>query len=294
MFVCSSVFEDVSLDVVGTVVLVVLLAVIVLAAVLVNVIPKITHKWEIAYTTRDITYGATCLAIAYALSWATLFEMPAGGSITPGALVPIFLYCYYFGFRKGMIVTAAYTLLQLLQNPYIVSPWSAFFDYIFPYFSLCVVGLFAYKPQKYAAFLKKNKDDASTGAASAVKRWAFTIVGHWGIFAGAVVHMFLRYFSQSISSVLFFSYGAPPAEAFVTGLVYNSYGLVDSAIAVAATLLLLSSRTFNSFMTAAFANKKTYEEPSPAEATAVATDVDATDVHDAPAVETPDGEAPKQ
>lgn len=256
MFICSSVFEDVDLNGVGTAVLIVLLAVMALVAVAINVVPRIVHKWEISYSTRDITYGATCLAIAYALSWAGLFRMPAGGTVTPGALAPIFLYCYFFGFRKGAVVTAAYTLLQLLQNPYIVSPWSAFFDYIFPYFSLCVVGLFRYNPQKYGAFVKRNKTEKGNGFAGAVKYWAYTVAGHWGIFAGAVIHMLLRYFSTSISSVLFFAYGAPPAEAFVTGLTYNSYALVDSAIAIAAVLLLLSSRTFGMFMAARFDDKK--------------------------------------
>lgn len=255
MFLSSSIFEDVTLDGVGTAVLVILLVVMALVAVGVNVVPKLVHKWEIQYSTRDVTYGATCLAIAYALSWAGLFRMPAGGTVTPAALAPIFLYCYYFGFRKGAVITTAYTLLQLLQGPYIVSPWSAFFDYIFPYFMLCVVGLFRYKPQMYAAFVKRNKSEKQSGFVGAIKYWGFTVCGHWGIFVGAVVHALIRYFSTSMSSMLFFAYGAPPSDAFVAGLVYNSYGLVDSLIAIAAVAVLLSSRAFNTFMATSFADK---------------------------------------
>lgn len=184
-FLCGSVFEDVNLSGIGTAVLCIILAVMVLAAVAVNVIPRLVHKWEAEYTTRDLTYGAACLALAYALSWAGV-KLPQGGTITIAALAPVFIYCYYFGFRKGMVITSAYTLLQLLQFPYIVSPWSAFFDYILPYFSLCVVGLFRYKPQKYAAFVKKN------GKNSAIAKWGYTVAGHWGIFVGAVLHMLIR------------------------------------------------------------------------------------------------------
>ena len=283
MFLCSMITDDIDIDGVGTAILCVLLALMVIAAVAVNVVPRIVHKWEIEYKTRDLTVGATWLAIAFALSWATLFRMPNGGRVTPGALAPLFIYCYYFGFRKGMIVSTAYTLLQFLQGATVVSPWSAFFDYILPYFAVCLVGLFAYKPDKYAAFVKKNKEKRGLGA---VKTWAFTISGHYGIFVGAVVHMLIRYLSQCVSSMLFWAYGAPPAEAFTVGLAYNSFGLVDSAIAVAALVLLLSSRTFNAYMSQTTGGKKTFvaeptadgttESPS-LEAAAAADDTIATD-----------------
>ncbi|MCI9459888.1 MAG: hypothetical protein HFJ21_05450 [Clostridia bacterium] len=253
MLLCSMITDDIEIDGVGTAILCVLLAVMVAAAVAVNVVPRIVHKWEIEYKTRDLTVGATCLAIAFALSWATLFRMPNGGRVTPGALAPLFIYCYYFGFRKGMIVCTAYTLLQFLQGASIVSPWSAFFDYILPYFAVCLVGLFAYKPDRYAAFVRKNKDKRGVGA---VKTWAFTVSGHYGVFVGAVVHMTVRYLSQCVSSMLFWAYGAPPAEAFTVGLAYNSYGLVDSAIAVAALVMLLSSRAFNAYMSQSTGGKK--------------------------------------
>lgn len=297
MFVCSSVFEDVDLTATGIAILVVMLLVMVIAAVLVNVIPKLAHKWEIAYTTRDLTYGAACLALSYALSWAGL-RLPNGGTITVASLVPVFLYCYYFGLRKGMIVTAAYTLLQFLQFPSIVSPWSAFFDYILPYFSLCVVGAFCYKPEKYAAFVQKNKDKDKTGAGSSVKRWAYTVSGHWGIFVGVIIHMLVRYFCQTTSGVmnydLWYGEGFAFSYKLAFSLAYNAYGLIDSAITFAVLVIMLSSRSFNSFMTAAFANKKSYAEPSPAEATAAATDVNVVAATDAPVVDTPDGEAQKQ
>lgn len=288
MFVCSSLFEDVDLTSAGIAVLMSMLVVMILIAVAVNVVPKLAHKWEIEYTTRDLTYGAACLALAFALSWAGV-RLPNGGTITVASLVPIFIYCYYFGFRKGIVVTAAYTLLQFLQFPSIVSPWSAFFDYILPYFSLCVAGAFCYKPHKYDAFVKRNKDDANKGAKNALKRWAFTVSGHWGIFVGAVIHMLIRYFCQTVSGVMNYElwYGEGFSFAYKLGfsLAYNAYGLIDSAITIAALVILLSSRSFNAFMTATFADKKVYasEQPEPAGSVEPTADVAETDNADAEA-----------
>lgn len=246
-------FEGVDTAAAGTAIMIVLLLAIVLIAVLVNLIPKLTHKWEAEYSTRDLTYGAVCLAMAYALSWIKLFEMPSGGAVTLASLLPVYLYCYYFGFRKGAVISAAFMLLQFTQGVYVVSPWSAFFDYILPYFALCVVGLFRYKPDKYAAFLKRG--NAGGGA----KKWAFAVAGHWGIIVGAVLHMVIRYASQVFSGVLCWDWwGYPAAELsykLTFSLSYNAFGLVDTAIAIAAGVLLLSSLSFNRFMTASFASR---------------------------------------
>ncbi len=252
----SSIFEDISLDTAGTAIFVVLLVVLVLAAAAVNIVPKLVHKWEIEYRTRDLTYGAVCLAMSVALSYAKMFSMPQGGSVTPAALAPLYIYCYYFGLRKGMIVSTTYTLLQFLQGAYIVSPWSAFFDYILPCFSIALVGIFAYKPQKYGEFVKRNKD-AAIGAKGKFKYWAFTIGGHWGIFAGAALHAVIRYLSSALSGILFFGEWAGEGYGPVAwGFLYNTVLLVDSAIAMIVTLMLMSSRSFNLYMTASFAAKK--------------------------------------
>ncbi len=247
-------FDDVTLDGIGIAVMVILLVVMVLAVVAVNVVPRLVHKWEISYGTRDLTYGAACLAMSYALSWAALFRMPQGGTVTPAALAPIFIYCYYFGFRKGMIISGAYTLLQFTQGVYIVSPWSAFFDYILPCFALCIVGLFRYKPERYAAFVRRSKK--SDGFKGKVGYWAHTVAGHWGIFAGASLHMIVRYLSSCLSGLLFFSdAGVSLAANLAYTFSYNSVLLVDSAIALAAVLILMSSRTFNIFMQTSFDDK---------------------------------------
>lgn len=252
-------FKDVYLKGAGLAVFIAILCAVVLVAVLFNVIPLFVKKWRIEYKTRDLTYGAVCLALSYALSWLGI-TLPKGGTITIASLVPIFIYCYYFGFRRGVAVVAAYTLLQFTQFPYIVTPLSAVLDYIIPYFSLCVAGIFSYKPEKYKKFVSKNQSGLKDGAKGAIKYWAYTVAGHWGIFLGAVLHMLIRYVSQTTSGIVFYElyYGESVSFGFKLGfsLGYNAYGLIDSAIAIAALVILLSSRTFDMFMSSAFAKSK--------------------------------------
>lgn len=263
LFLSSGLFENVSLTTAGTVGTVVMLAVMALAAVAVNVVPKIVRKWEIEYKTRDLTYGAVCLAMAYALSWARIFSMPLGGSVTPAALAPLYIYCYYFGFRKGMAISSAFMLLQFTQGVYVVTPWSAFFDYLLPCFSICVVGLFRYKPDRYAAFVKRNKEKPQ-GAKNSFKYWAYTVGGHRGVFAGAGIHTAVRYISLVISGVISWDYWGYDTAAlsykFGFSLGYNSFALVDGLIAIAAVVMLLSSRAFNLYMSASFADKSAFAE----------------------------------
>ncbi len=257
-FICGM-FDDFSLTTGGTVGMVVILVVMVLAAAAVNIVPRLVHKWEIEYRTRDLTYGAVCLAMAYALSWARMFSMPLGGSVTPAALAPLFIYCYYFGFRKGAVISCAYMLLQFTQGAYVVSPWSAFFDYVLPCMSLCIVGLFGYKPARYASFVKRGAA-VPNGAKSSVKYWAYTVGGHWGAFAGVGIQTVVRYASLVTSGVISWDYfGYDPASLsykLTFSLSYNSFALVDSLIALVAVVMLLSSRAFNVYMSASFADKR--------------------------------------
>lgn len=248
---------DIELDTIGTWSLVGILLAMVVIAVAVNVIPIFVPSLKTEYSSRDITYGAICLALGYSLSWFG-FSMPLGGTVTPAALAPVFIYCYFFGFRKSTVIAAAYLLLQLTQGPYITTPWGAFFDYILPYFSLCVVGLFAYKPDKYASFLSKRPIDKTLDSRKAAfLRTVYRLGGHYKVFIGIVIFSLIRYASNVLSGMLFFYDAGITFEAnLIYGLSYNSYGLVDSLIATVAVAALLLSKTFNALMTSAFHRTK--------------------------------------
>ena len=190
---------------------------------------------KFAFTTKDLVYGSICLAMSYVLSFFGI-GLNLGGTITFASILPVSIYCYYFGFRKGAIVCVVFMLLQLTQGPFIVTPWSMLLDYLIPYFALSLAGAFAYNPKKHRA-------------ANGSKR--FALVSHRGYYIGMLLYVLIRYASHIMSGIVFWDlwYGPAPA-GFIVGysMGYNSYCLIDWAIAVAASLALLSSKTFDKLM----------------------------------------------
>lgn len=228
-------------------VLLLMLAVVAVLAgviVLVSYIAKRKGK-TFERRTKDLTYGAICVAASFALSYVKFFSLPYGGSITAASVLPMLIYCYYFGFRRGLTVSAVYMLLQLIQEPYIVSPWSALLDYVVPYLSLSLVGIFGFRRQKYNAVMTAGKPP---------------IAAHARFFIGAAVYFVIRLFSHVLAGVLYWSDGIDfmgwsgnlsGAAAWGYSITYNSLFLVpDTIIALIAAVCLLASKMFNRFMAA--------------------------------------------
>lgn len=223
-------------------------------AVLAGIIVAITiynkKKGEgFKFTTKDLTYGAVCLASSYALSFIPLFKMPFGGTVTPASILPIIIYCYFFGFRKSLVVSSAYMVLQLLQGPYIISPYSAMLDYLVPYTAICLVGLFRANMSKI--------DKIGDGTA---------IKSHANFFIGVAVYFVVRYFSHILAGVLFWSnlYDSTfmiwsgelsGIMAWTYSITYNGLFLIpDTLIAVIAGIFVLNSKSFNKFMVSSLAD----------------------------------------
>lgn len=204
-------------------------------------------------STRDLTYGAICLAASYALSFISIYSLPNGGTITPASALPLLIYCYYFGFRKSLVVAVAYSLLQLVQKPYIVSPYSAVFDYLLPFAAFSLAGVFSFSPKAYAAVLEKKKP---------------LLAAHGRFFIGVSLYFVVRYVSHVLAGVLFWanlydstfliwSGELTGAVAWGYSLTYNALFLVpDTLLAVAAGVAVLCSKTFNRFMASSVASQK--------------------------------------
>lgn len=94
---------------------------------------------------RALTEGAIMVALAQALGYLKLFELPNGGSISIGML-PIFVYCVRWGWKSGFLASFAYGILQLIfDGAYAWGPWSMLLDYILAYGALGVAGFFSRK-----------------------------------------------------------------------------------------------------------------------------------------------------
>lgn len=107
-------------------------ALIVLAFALIFKLSKKGDKNNI----KALTYSAIAVAVAYVLNQITLFRMPQGGSITPFSMLFIVMIGYFFGVRQGILAGAAFGLLDLLINPYVIHPIQMLIDYPLAFGSL--------------------------------------------------------------------------------------------------------------------------------------------------------------
>ena len=114
-------------------------AVIVVFGILIGLLLIDRKKVAPRAHTLSLVYAALSVALATGLSYIKMFEAPYGGSITLFSLLPIALYSYMFGVRRGTLAGFIYGLLQLLQGPNILHPLQFFLDYIIPFavFGLC-------------------------------------------------------------------------------------------------------------------------------------------------------------
>ena len=64
-----------------------------------------------------------CVAMSFVLSYIKLFSAPQGGSVTLASMLPIMLYAYLYGTKRGLLVGLVYGLLQFIQKPEI-SHWA--------------------------------------------------------------------------------------------------------------------------------------------------------------------------
>ena len=91
---------------------------------------------------RALTEGGLMVALATALSYLKLFELPQGGSVCIGML-PIFFYCARWGLKDGLLCSFAYGLLQLIFDGAYAWGWtSMLLDYLAAFAVLGFSGLF--------------------------------------------------------------------------------------------------------------------------------------------------------
>lgn len=176
--------------------------------------------------TRSIVYGAISIALSFALSYAKLFKLPQGGSVTFASLLPLMVYCCMFGTRRGLVVCAIYGVLQALQDPFIIHPMQFLLDYPLAFGLIGVSGIFmekgVFKEKKIVAFL-----------------------------LGGIIAVVLRYACHVCSGVFAFAdyadldkYGS----AIVYSMAYNSFTFVDMALALVAGSTLFASKSFTALM----------------------------------------------
>lgn len=151
---------------------------------------------------KKFTLSAIFVTIAYVLSFTKLLHLPFGGSITLFSMMCISLPSYFFGVRYGFMASIAYSLLQLIVDPYIIHPIQLLLDYTIAFSCFGIVGIFG----------KEEKD--------------FMI--------GFIVACIIRFLSSSISGYVFFKEYAPEGwNPIVYTVVYNgSYIFIECVLSL--------------------------------------------------------------
>ena len=193
-----------------------------LAIILLVVLSVLCGKGERRdFDTKSVTYAAVCIALSFALSFMRLVRLPQGGSITPASLLPLMVYAYMFGVRKGIFAGVSYGLLQALQDPSVLHPAQFLLDYPVAFAWVGLAGLFA-----------------KTKALHNTPQVQFTL---GGVLAG-LGRFAMHFLSGTFAFGAFAPEGTPAA---LYSFVYQAgYVLPDLAIAIAVGLALFSSKAF--------------------------------------------------
>lgn len=177
------------------------------------------------FDTRSLTYAAICISVSFALSYVKFFSMPQGGSVTFASLLPLALYSYMFGTRKGVVAGVVYGLLQFVQSPQFYQPMQVLLDYPIAFASIGLAGIF-----RNAKFLKGVQIKFALGT---------------------IIAVLFRYVSHTISGYFVFYSWSAGQNPLVYSLVYNSYVAVDLAIVLVMGVVALSSRNLQKTVLAA-------------------------------------------
>ncbi|MCM1184195.1 MAG: energy-coupled thiamine transporter ThiT [Roseburia sp.] len=121
---------------------------------------------------KQMTFCAMAIALGTVLSNVKLFEFPTGGSVTLLSMLVISLPGYFFGVGAGLLSGIAYGVLQLLIDPYVLSPVQLVVDYLLAFGAFGLSGLFA-----------GQRNGLTKGyIAAVIGRYVFAVISGWIFF----------------------------------------------------------------------------------------------------------------
>lgn len=171
------------------------------------------------FDSKSISYAAVCIASSFALSYIKIWSMPQGGSLTLASFLPLLLYAYMFGVRKGVMAGAVYGVLQAVQNPWLIHPAQFILDYPVAFAAIGLGGIFT----------KIKKLDK-------LPQIQFAL--------GAVIAAILRFTAHVLSGVFAFSEYSTLDNVWIYSLGYNAFVFADIAVTIAAGVIILSVKPF--------------------------------------------------
>ena len=93
------------------------------------------------------------IALAKVLDFIKIYQLPNGGSVTLGAMVPLMLFAILYGWKWGVAVGALYGLIEFMLNPYVVHPLQMILDYPLAFAMLGFAGIAFGNRKKFLSVL---------------------------------------------------------------------------------------------------------------------------------------------
>ncbi|MCR4740057.1 MAG: energy-coupled thiamine transporter ThiT [Lachnospiraceae bacterium] len=196
-------------------------AVLVIVMVALIILASALQKNRRRMSTKQLAFSAIAMALAVVTSFIKVIHMPMGGAVTLWSMLFIVLVGYWYGLSAGITTAVAYGILQLIQDPYIISLPQLLTDYILAFGSLGISGLFC---GKKILFVNEKKNSTHTIS---------------GLVPGYILAVLLRLFFSTLSGVIFFGIYAPDnfPNPLIYSLVYNGSYIGLEAVM---TLILIS------------------------------------------------------
>lgn len=160
------------------------------------------------FTAREIGEMAIVIALSTVLSFIKVFQMPQGGSITAGSMIPLIYLALRNRPKVAFTGAILYGIVQFIIEPFFVHPAQLLLDYPLAFGSLGI-----------ATFFKK-----------------YSLVG-------AAIGIGLRFICHLVSGFIFFTMNAPPSMNFIYySAIYNGAYLLPELIVTAIFIYILSKK----------------------------------------------------
>ena len=167
---------------------------------------------ESSFDTKVLAEISVTVALSLVLNFIKIFQLPQGGSITLGSMVPVMLLSFRRGPKIGVFAGVVFGLAQMVLDGWVYNPIGMGLDYPLAFGVLGLAGLFKKVP-----------------------------------LVGVVVALAARFLSHFLSGVLFFAMYAPEGMSpIIYSAVYNgSYMLPEMVISAIIIYLLVQRDVMN-------------------------------------------------
>ncbi len=175
------------------------------------------------YRLRVLAESAVMIALATVLNSIKIFALPEGGTVTLGAMVPLFFLALRRGAKVGMAAGAVFGVIDVYFEPFVYNPVQFLLDYPLAYGALGLAGLFS---GRVTAPQPRGRLGPATWSVAAV---AVGILG--------------RFTCHFFSGLIFFASYAPPTESpALYSAIYNASYLLPEFVISAFAISILVGR----------------------------------------------------